>query len=412
MAKIPRALMKIFGSNAGPTQIAKFGSLAAGSPAFTADPVVIQSLANYLSGWFSGVIGANSPAIEDMNALCYLFAYQLSYGFQAGVPEYDATTTYYIGSFVNVAGVVYVSLTDTNIGNTPASSTANWKVFWNNPLTSLGDMVYSLANGVPARVAPNTTTTPAFLRMTGTGAAGALPAWAPFAKSRQLFLTAASGTYTTPAGCLAIFVRAVGGGGGGGGCAATTSTQGASGAGGGGGAYVEKLIVAPNATYAYVVGAGGAGGISGGLNAGLPGGQSTFGSGICVADAGTGGGRGPAATTLNNMLFIPGTGGLVGNCTGDFIIAGGAGFNGPQWVFGTNSVYQPGPGGPSYLSTPSNNNSTAGMQGGNTTATIPATKYGGGGGGASSSGNGTSGGGALAGSNGADGCIIVDEFYT
>lgn len=128
MSKILRKVQKIFGSSAAPNQIARFGSLAAGSPTFTTDPAVIQSLGNYLSGWFGAVIGANSPAIEDMNALCYLFAYQLSYVMQTGVPEWDATTIYFKGSLVNDGnGVLYVSLTDNNTGNA-LSSLANWTV--------------------------------------------------------------------------------------------------------------------------------------------------------------------------------------------------------------------------------------------------------------------------------------------
>lgn len=124
MAKITRKIAKIFGSSAGVNEIAEFGSLAAGLPVFTTDPTVIQSLSNYLEGWFAAVIGSNSPAIEDMNALFYLFAYQIAYLMQEGVAEYDATTTYYIGSLVSDGtGIVYVSQTNTNLGNALTDST-------------------------------------------------------------------------------------------------------------------------------------------------------------------------------------------------------------------------------------------------------------------------------------------------
>lgn len=126
MAKIQRALMKIFGSNAGPNQIEQFGSLAAGSPVYTTDPEEIQNLANYLTGWFAGVVGSNSPAIEDMNALCYLFAYQLSYLFQSGVAEWNDETTYYIGSIVQANNFLYLSLTDDNLNNAVTDLT-KWK---------------------------------------------------------------------------------------------------------------------------------------------------------------------------------------------------------------------------------------------------------------------------------------------
>lgn len=126
MAKITRKNQKIFGSAAGTDQIAEFGSLAAGVPAFTTDPETIQALSNYLTGWYGAVIGSNSPAIEDMNALCYLFAYQLAYVLQAGVAEWDDSTTYYIGSMVtDGAGGLYISITNANLNNA-VTDTTNW----------------------------------------------------------------------------------------------------------------------------------------------------------------------------------------------------------------------------------------------------------------------------------------------
>lgn len=127
MSKIARVVQKIFGSSAGVNQIAQFGSLAASAPAFTTNPATIQALSNYLTGWYGAVIGANSPAIEDMNALCYLYAYQLSYIMQAGIPEWDTDTVYYIGSLVSdgLTGV-WMSITNTNTGN-PLTSTSNWR---------------------------------------------------------------------------------------------------------------------------------------------------------------------------------------------------------------------------------------------------------------------------------------------
>lgn len=129
MTKIVRKNQKIFGSTAGFQQIAKFGSLAAAAPSFTTDPEVIQSLSNYLQGWFAAIIGGNSPATEDMNAILYLYAYQLAYLMQEGVAEWNTDTTYYIGSVVNDgAGVLYVSLTDNNTGNLLSDAT-KWGYF-------------------------------------------------------------------------------------------------------------------------------------------------------------------------------------------------------------------------------------------------------------------------------------------
>jgi hypothetical protein len=124
MSKLPRETQLVFGSNAGFDQIAQFGSLAASSPTFTTNIATIQGLSNYLVGWFNAVIGENSPAIEDMNALCYLYAYQLAYLFQAGVPEWDSGTTYYIGSLVNDgSGNEYLSIANSNLNNAVTNST-------------------------------------------------------------------------------------------------------------------------------------------------------------------------------------------------------------------------------------------------------------------------------------------------
>lgn len=125
MSKIARNTQQIFGSTAGFQQIAQFGSLAAGTPTFTTSIPTIQALSNYLTGWFSAVVGQNSPAIEDMNSLFYLITTQLAYAFQAGVAEWDSGTTYYTGSLIQSGGILYVSLTDSNL-NHAVTDTTNW----------------------------------------------------------------------------------------------------------------------------------------------------------------------------------------------------------------------------------------------------------------------------------------------
>lgn len=138
MAKIVRKVMKVFGSASGPSEVAQFGSLANSLPIFTLDPAVIQGLSQYLSGWFAAVIGGNSPAIEDMNALCYLFAYQLTYLMQTGVPEWDAGQIYFIGSMVNDGfGNEYASNIDNNT----------------NPLTGNG---WTPVGGISVKSPPST----------------------------------------------------------------------------------------------------------------------------------------------------------------------------------------------------------------------------------------------------------------
>lgn len=67
-------------------------------------------------------------------------------------------------------------------------------------LTALGDMYYASAASTPARVAPNTTATKKFLRMTGTGTVGAAPAWDTLVAGDIPSLAASiitSGTFST-----------------------------------------------------------------------------------------------------------------------------------------------------------------------------------------------------------------------
>lgn len=144
MAKLTRYTQLVFGSTAGSNQMAEYGSFAAGTPltynGSTITPSIVQALGNYLEGWFGAVLGQNSPAIEDMNALCFLFAYQLTYLMQEGIAEYDASTIYFINSVVNYSGNVYVSLTNNNTGNTPPSI-ANWKLLSSGVLTKTANYV-------------------------------------------------------------------------------------------------------------------------------------------------------------------------------------------------------------------------------------------------------------------------------
>lgn len=127
MAKLTRAGQRPFAGSSGFQQVAQFGSLANSTPNFTLNPVTIQALSQFVTGWFDAVIGGNSPAIEDMNALFFLTFYQLGYVLQEGVPEWDATTTYYVGSVVqDGTGAQYLSTLNTNLNNNPASGGPGW----------------------------------------------------------------------------------------------------------------------------------------------------------------------------------------------------------------------------------------------------------------------------------------------
>ncbi len=183
MAKLTRYTQQTFGTSAGANQISKFGSLAAASPqrfsGSTITPAIVQALSNYLEGWFSSVEGVFSPAIEDMNAICYLFGYQLTYLMQEGIPEYDAETIYYQYSICQLNGTIYQAIFTSGSGfsgQTPPNVTY-WQEMISNQFTTLGDIIYSAANAVPTRLAGNTSSTKKFLTQTGTGSVSAAPQW-------------------------------------------------------------------------------------------------------------------------------------------------------------------------------------------------------------------------------------------
>lgn len=150
MSALTRVTQKIFAVNAPSTQIGKFGSLAAGSPATTNDPSLIQSLSEFTSGWFSAVLGVNSPSIEDMNALFFLIYRQIAYVFERGIPEWDSGTAYYIGSTVSSGTTVYVSTANNNLNNA-VTNQAFWSVLASggfSVLTKITNYTLTIADDV------------------------------------------------------------------------------------------------------------------------------------------------------------------------------------------------------------------------------------------------------------------------
>lgn len=132
MSRLSRFTQYLFGSSASGSRIAVFGSLAAGSPTAysgaTVTPAEIQAeSASFASGWDSALIGNNSPAVQDQNALDYLTFYQLCYLYQQGVPEYDGSTQYYSNSIVmnGSTGILYQAGASV-LGSAPPSS--NWNI--------------------------------------------------------------------------------------------------------------------------------------------------------------------------------------------------------------------------------------------------------------------------------------------
>lgn len=132
MAGLTRATQKQFGTTAGSNSFTAFGALASGYPSIptqydgsTITPALVQSLANFLTGWTGAVVAGNSPSIQDMNGLFFAIFYQLAYIFTRGVPAWDSGTTYNTNDIVVSGGVMYISLIDTNL-NHAVTDTTKW----------------------------------------------------------------------------------------------------------------------------------------------------------------------------------------------------------------------------------------------------------------------------------------------
>lgn len=134
MPSLPRYPAKTFGADLAPANnVAVYGSLATGSPAFTTktsdafDLGAIQSAA-WLEGLTPALIGNRSPALEDLNGVLVTLSQQIAYILQHGIPEWNGATTYWIGQIVRFPGTAlcFTSLVDNNLANDPSVDSNNW----------------------------------------------------------------------------------------------------------------------------------------------------------------------------------------------------------------------------------------------------------------------------------------------
>lgn len=233
--------------------------------------------------------------------------------------------------------------------------------------------------------------------------------------TRQEFYTG-QGSWTKPAGCKYIKVTVVGGGGGSAYVSGTAGTgpgpTGHASGGGGGGATVIKWIdvtdTTPYGALNYTVGTGGAGGTSGSPN-GSNGTQSKFNAQTSAFDVRGNGGSGAVTGTFPAGLE-GGIGGAAG-FSGDINIGGQAGANvsfgtSPSSVGGID-VYLGGAGGSSTLGAGGYGGSD-GYSGAISRTASSGSGYGYGGGGG---GNAQFSTGSKNGVDGANGIIIVEEYY-
>jgi len=147
MAKILRKLARIFGSEAPPNRIAVFGSLKNNDQQFSDDPDIIQKEPNWLGAWDEAVIGGNSPALEDMNAIQYVNSYQVAYLLQAGIPEWHSAQEYGIGNIVNIPAVGFTTATAS--ATKGAVYTNNGHTFTVLSTVSAGEYLVAQASGEP-----------------------------------------------------------------------------------------------------------------------------------------------------------------------------------------------------------------------------------------------------------------------
>lgn len=126
MAKLDRKNVKIFSSNPNDaTQVTTFLTAKDATPSISSDPDIIQN-ANYEKGWLADG-NNNLPQCEDMNGVMFTESYKTAYLYQQGIAEWIVTQEYCTNSFCQVAGVLYQSKTDNNIGNDPTEDDGtNW----------------------------------------------------------------------------------------------------------------------------------------------------------------------------------------------------------------------------------------------------------------------------------------------
>lgn len=124
MAKIVRydGNLKAFASEQQTNERTLFGQVT------IANDLTSQITSQFLRGW--GIVGpSDQPSLQDFNAAMYTNGQLLAYLHQMGVAEYNAAQEYFVGSLSQTEGVLYISRTNANIGNAPATSPAQWKAF-------------------------------------------------------------------------------------------------------------------------------------------------------------------------------------------------------------------------------------------------------------------------------------------
>ena len=143
MAKIDRynGNLVAFAQDAPGTERTIFGDTA------QSNALTDQINADFLRGW--GIVGpSDQPTLQDFNAMGYTHGQLLAYLHQVGVPEYNAAQEYHTGSITNESGVLYSSLVDNNVGNTPSASPSQWEQFGVDTVTDAAVVAIASASTV------------------------------------------------------------------------------------------------------------------------------------------------------------------------------------------------------------------------------------------------------------------------
>lgn len=200
-----------------------------------------------------------------------------------------------------------------------------------------------------------------------------------------------SGTYSKPDGLLFAIVEAVGGGGGGGGCSTTGAGASSVATGGSGAGYSKKTLLAGDLAISetVIIGAGGAGGTIGN-NPGVDGGNTSFGTFITCTGGKGGNGDGTSSSDSGTLAKVGS-----GSTGGDINIQGGGSGEGLILSGSRASLSKGG--------------DTALGFGGLAVASgsVNGSGYGSGGSGGNVGPNTT----GIAGGDGADGVVIITEYY-
>ena len=165
MAKLTRKITKQFADVAPTSKLAQFGSLKAGSIAYSADPDTIQALAAFGQGFASSLINSGPPAIQEIDALFNLLTRQIGYLDQMSVPEWNAATTYFVGSLVQSDGDIFISMVIDNV-NYAVTNTAKWMLYKSNRVTDYtSDVILPASNDSTIRVIASSGAYPVLLML-------------------------------------------------------------------------------------------------------------------------------------------------------------------------------------------------------------------------------------------------------